>query len=208
MVQNNVTNQSIKIYSDNKSFMWSNNETLLFVADRDGRLVADYDLCSGLKLMSEGDNITMYVDNDDMVSGNWTLLANKYSEDFPVEKIVVHGRNETGSSTRTFDSETPWKNCGSGFFVTRQEREQRLDLCKECPFFNTKDMTCDVDDNPVLKTTKEKDGLCPKNKWGDRQRINDEIEARGGITYENTVIDQTDQTAFEEELAIFLGESS
>ena len=200
----------VEIYKDDKKFMWTNNETFLCVFDENDNFITDYDLCSGLKLMEKDDKIIFYVNEDDMVQGKWKLFANRISEDFSSEKIIISGESFVGLKTRNFNDNLPWvENCGPGKFVTRSEREKRLNICKTCPLFDVKNMTCNVNLQLVLDTTRDADKYCPEDKWGEKDRILAEVNEREGLTEERAVaaaslIDRQNQLDFENELEEFL----
>jgi len=200
MVQGELIMDIVEIYKDGTQFMWPNNKTFLCVFDENDNLVTDYDLCSGLKLMQKDNEIIMYVNEDEMVSGKWTLFATRTNKDLSTKEIVIHGYSEVGSKKRIFDKEFPWSNCGPGDFVSREEREKRLNLCKECPLFDYQNMTCTVDKELVLDITREKDQYCPKEKWGEKQRVLSEVTIREGL------IDAKNQKDFEEDLEKYLEE--
>jgi len=200
----------VEIYRDDIKFMWSNNETFLCVFDKNNNFITDYDLCSGLKLMQNDDKIVFYINENEMVQGNWKLFATRISEDFSSEKIIISGENLLGSKTRKFNNDLPWaENCGPGKFVTRSEREKRIDICKQCPLFDVQNMTCSVNLQSVLDMTRHADKYCPEDKWGDKARVFSEVNEREGLTAEramaaSALIDKQDQSDFENELEEFL----
>ena len=200
----------VEIYRDDIKFMWSNNETYVCVFDENNNFVTDYDLCSGLKLMQEDDEMIFYINENEMVQGAWKFFANRISEDFSSEKIVISGENSLGSKTRNFNNDLPWsENCGPGKFVTRSEREKRLDICKRCPLFNVENMTCSVNLQSVLDLTRHADKYCPEDKWGEKARVLAEVDEREGLTAERAMaapalITKQDQSDFEAELEDFL----
>lgn len=190
--------------------MWTNNETFLCVFDENGKFITDYDLCSGLKLMKKDNKMVFYVNEDEMVQGKWKLFANRISKDFSSEKIVISGESVVGSKTRKFDNNLPWaENCGPGKFVTRSEREKRLNICKECPLFDMQNMTCSVNLQSVLEATRDANKYCPEDKWGNKDKVFAEVEEREGLTEERAIaaaalIDKQNQSDFEKELEEFL----
>jgi hypothetical protein len=195
----------VEIYEDDIKFMWDNNKTFLCVFDKNNNFITDYDLCSGIKLMKKDDRIIFYVYENEIVQGKWIFFADRVSEDYSREKLVIYGESAVGLKTRKFNDTLPWKNCGSQKFVTRSEREKRLSICKECPFFNIEKMTCNVDSQLVLDSTRGADRTCPEGKWGERDRILAELSEQEGFTQEPAYIIETqDQLDFENELEEFL----
>jgi hypothetical protein len=124
------------------------------------------------------------------------------------EKIKVEGFKEGEVKAKVFSEKGPWlDNCSSDEQVSKEEKEKRISICTECPFFNSLDMTCTINNRIVLESTKYKGLLCPKGKWGDKEtedRMLKEGLANGEIVMPSVVIDKNDQLDFETELEEFL----
>ena len=200
----------VEIYKDEPNTVWVNDETFLCVFNNENVLIADYDFCSGLKIMQNNKNMTIFINDSDLPSGKWILLATKINiEENLKEKIKVEGFKEGEVTAKVFSDEGPWlDNCGPDERVSREEREERISICSECPFFNSIDMICTVNNRIVLESTKYKGLLCPKGKWGDQETIDRMLKEgleSGEIVMPNAiVIDEQDQSNFEADLEDFL----
>jgi hypothetical protein len=200
----------INIHKDIPNTMWQNDETFLCVFDENNKLVADYDFCTGLKLMQDDKEMTIYMVDDDLVTGRWVFFTTKVSESnngLVRERIKVEGVKSGYPTSKIFNEEYPWNvNCGPGNYVSRKEREERLSICKSCPLFDSKNMKCTVDEKTVLQSTKFEDSYCPEEKWGDMEKIFAEAsEKQGGIIMPvGPKIDPIEQEEFEQELEKFL----
>ena len=200
----------VEIYKDEPNTVWVNDETFLCVFNNENVLIADYDFCSGLKIMQNNKNMTIFINDRDLPSGKWILLATKINiEENLKEKIKVEGFKEGEVTAKVFSDEGPWlDNCGPDERVSREEREERISICTECPFFNSIDMICTVNNRIVLESTKYKGLLCPKGKWGDQETIDRMVKEgleSGEIVMPNAImIDEQDQSNFEADLEDFL----
>ena len=200
----------VEIYKDEPNTVWVNDETFLCVFNNENVLIADYDFCSGLKIMQNNKNMTIFINDSDLPSGKWILLATKINiEENLKEKIKVEGFKEGEVTAKVFSDEGPWlDNCGPDERVSREEREERISICTECPFFNSIDMICTVNNRLVLESTQYKGLLCPKGKWGDQETIDRMLKEgleSGEIVMPNAiVIDEQDQSNFEADLEDFL----
>jgi hypothetical protein len=156
----------INIHKDLSNTIWQDDKTFLCVFDNEGNLIADYDFSSGLKIIQNEKEMTIYISEDDLVSGRWVFFATKVFENKDeIKKIKVEGIKTGDTVKKIFDEEYPWKdNSIMGKHVSRKEREDRLDVCKSCPLLNLEDMTCSVDHQLVLNLTKFEDSYCPENK--------------------------------------------
>jgi hypothetical protein len=192
----------IELYKDSPNTLWQNDETFLCVFDEKENLIADYDLCTGLKLMQGEKDMTIYINEDDLVSGKWILLATKtkiIDGEHIKTKIRANGFKEEGGSLDIFKENDPWsKNCGSQDYVSRQERERRLSICKGCPLFNKDDMLCSINNQIVLQTTKYQNEYCPEDKWGNKEDVFQRLAENGLIP--RIEIDKEEQDRFESEL--------
>ena len=200
----------VEIYKDEPNTVWVNDETFLCVFNNENVLIADYDFCSGLKIMQNNKNMTIFINDRDLPSGKWILLATKINiEENLKEKIKVEGFKEGEVTAKVFSDEGPWlDNCGPDERVSREEREERISICTECPFFNSADMICTINNRIVLESTKYKGLLCPKGKWGDQETMDRMLKeglANGDIMMPvGETIDKQDQSDFEADLEEFL----
>jgi hypothetical protein len=200
----------IELYSDKPNTIWKNSETFLCVFDNENNLISDYDFRTGLKLVQDEKKMTIYIADSDLVPGKWILFATKVFDEELEEAVRVEGKKDGEPREVVFNDKRPWDwNYSSEPHVSRQEREDRLSVCKSCPFFNIEDMKCEVDGKMVLETTKNVNGYCPEEKWGDKKRIDmerlAENLARGDIILpKGPNIDKEDQAEFENELEEYL----
>jgi hypothetical protein len=189
----------VELYSDDIDTVWNDQETFLCVLDENNNLIADYDFRTGLKLLKNDKKFTIYVNNDDLVPGKWILFVTKIYEKKPNETVKVEGNKEGVFEKRIFEEDRPWDfGYSNQLHVSRQERENRLSVCKSCPFFNIENMTCEVDGENVLDKTKYLDKYCPEEKWGDKEAVMKKMSRNATIIY------QQDQQDFESELEEYL----
>ena len=67
----------VKIYRDEPNTTWVNDETFLCVFNSENVLIADYNFCSGLKIMQNDKDMTIFINDIDLPSGKWILFATK-----------------------------------------------------------------------------------------------------------------------------------
>ena len=200
----------VEIYKDEPNTVWVNDETFLCVFNNENVLIADYDFCSGLKIMQNNKNMTIFINDIDLPSGKWILFATKINtQDNLRETIKVEGFKEGEVAAKEFNEEGPWlNNCSPDEQVSKEEREERISICTECPFFNSADMICTINNRIVLESTKYKGLLCPKGKWGDQETMDRMLKeglANGDIMMPvGETIDKQDQSDFEADLEEFL----
>lgn len=201
----------INIHKDKANTIWKNDETFLCVFDNNNNLLADYDFCTGLKLMQDDKEMTIFINDENLVSGNWVFFATKINTANRTqvkERIKVSGFKGGSLDKFDIDDEYPWSNnCGPGKYISKKERDDRLSVCKSCPLFDLNNMTCTVDEKMVLQSTKYEDSYCPKEKWGDKAAVLAEISERmqGSIIMPQAIkIDQQEQDEFEAELEKYL----
>ena len=200
----------VEIYKDEPDTVWVNDETFLCVFNNENVLIADYDFCSGLKIMQNNKNMTIFINDIDLPSGKWILFATKINtQDNLRETIKVEGFKEGEVAAKEFNEEGPWlNNCSPDEQVSKEEREERISICTECPFFNSADMICTINNRIVLESTKYKGLLCPKGKWGDQETMDRMLKeglANGDIMMPvGETIDKQDQSDFEADLEEFL----
>jgi hypothetical protein len=202
---------TINIYKDKANTVWENDETFLCVFDNNNNLISYYDFCTGLKLMQDDKEMTIFINSDDLALGKWTFFGTKVvvkNKKELKEKVKVDGiKNEKPQNNAKIYS-WPNENCGPGKFVSKKEREERISICKQCPLFDLQNITCTINEKIILKTTKYEHEYCPKEKWGDKDRImaNHAASAKAqGIFVPNPVqIDAQEQADFEAELEGYL----
>ena len=200
----------VEIYKDEPDTVWVNDETFLCVFNNENVLIADYDFCSGLKIMQNNKNMTIFINDIDLPSGKWILFATKINtQDNLRETIKVEGFKEGEVAAKEFNEEGPWlNNCSPDEQVSKEEREERISICTECPFFNSADMICTINNRIVLESTKYKGLLCPKGKWGDQETMDRMLKeglANGDIIMPvGETISKQDQSDFEADLEDFL----
>jgi hypothetical protein len=193
----------VRIYRDEPNTTWLNDETFLCVFNSQNVLIADYDFCSGLKIMQNDKDMTIFINDIDLPSGKWILFATKINiESNLKERIKAEGFKEGEVAVKEFNEKGPWlDNCSSDELVPKEEREERLLICAECPLFDLTSMRCTVSDRIVLESTKYKNVICPQRKWGDF----DNLVASGQVANPTTTtIDKQDQLDFEADLEDFL----
>jgi len=200
----------IEIYKDTVETMWKNSETFLCVFDDKNNLLADYDFCTGLKLMQDEQDMIIFIKDEDLIAGRWVFFATKVNKDNISEKIQVDGKKDGVQEEVVFSDKYPWSdNCGPGNYVSRKERQERVSVCISCPLFDSKNMTCTVDNVLILESTKSADSFCPEEKWGDKEavmaRAIEEAIKDGDIIMPSGVNGYPeDQSVFEEDLDKYL----
>lgn len=194
-----------------------NDSTFLCVYDESGAIVADYSLCTGLRLVQGDGDLDIYINSDDLVPGRWMLQVGGVSMSDGSDYTATYtGSSEGDLRSRVYTSDDPWSMCGPGDRVSRAERERRLIICKACPLFDATTATCSVNGSLVLDATTYKDKYCPEDLWGNKQDVVD-AEAARHQKYVEVVIAQggvpvpqgsapvpDDQAAFEAELDQYL----
>lgn len=202
--------KNIEIYKDSVETMWKDSETFLCVFDSKNNLLADYDFCTGLKLMQDENDITVFIKEEDLISGRWVFFGTKVNKDFLSEKIKINGKKEGNLETIEFTEGYPWSNnCGPGKYTSRKERQERVSVCMSCPLFDSKNMTCTVDETLILQSTKYQDKFCPEGKWGDKESVmaeilEDALDNGDIIMPKGEKIRPEEQENFEEELDKYL----
>lgn len=182
--------------------------TFLTVVNDAGDLIADYSLCTGLRLMQEENNWVVYINDHDLVPGKWTLFVDPLEEGVPSQKVV--GVKHGDPASRLLP-EFPWSNCGTVPRVSSAERASRLAVCQSCPLFDAETMKCGESGKYLLDATTRDDEFCPQELWGDKEAVLqarvDKAIADGNVPEPDTStgsISAEDQQAFEAELAAFL----
>lgn len=188
-----------------------NDKTSLCVYDESGSLIADYDFCTGLRLIKSHDSMSIYINDADLVPGQWSLLLTTVGEGRQENTAKFLG-NKSGDPIDRIVAESPWMNCAPGPRVTWEERQSRLAMCLSCPLFNGSSMTCTKSGRAVLDVTTRADEYCPEGLWGDKQTVDEarvlEAEELGLPVAPATpaaVFTAADQAAFEAELDDYLG---
>jgi len=199
----------IYLHTISKESVIRNDQTSLCVFNEDGNLVATYDFCTGLRLLRTEHGVTVYIHEVDLIPGPWVLLVAVHSESNDVTTTRIEGTHEGPQAAHVLLDDNPWDGCLPGDRVGRVEREERLSLCKSCPFLNLTTMTCAVSEKPVLDETTKADTYCPQELWGDKQKVladlTEQSKELGLVSNEQTtVINSQDQLEFEDELANYL----
>jgi hypothetical protein len=163
---------TIDLYTLPDDTMIQDHATHLWVCDEDGTLIADYGLCTGLRLIKKSDGLTIYINDVDLVPGAWTLRVTTDADGETLTSIV-EGLKEGPPASRIYSSDQPWDGCGSGERVSKVERDRRLSLCKSCPLLDPDSMTCTVSGKSVLDATTRVPEFCPEDLWGNKQDVLD-----------------------------------
>lgn len=198
----------VELHSVPKDTVLSSSRTFLTVVDDSGALVADYSLCTGLRLLQDEDNWIVYINEADLVPGTWTLFLDTTDEAESPQRVT--GVKE-GDPVPRLLPEFPWSNCGTVPRVSNNERSSRLAVCQSCPLFEQDTMACGQSGKFVLDVTTRDDEFCPQELWGDKEAVLqarvDKAIADGNVPEPDTStgsISAEDQQAFEAELAAFL----
>jgi len=185
------------------------DETSLCVFDEYNNLKADYDLTTGLRLLLDGESLTVYIHNKDLVPGAWVLFVGLMTAEFTKESDTVQGFTEGTPVPRDYNSESPWDSRQNFTGVTLAERERRLSICALCPLLDTASMTCTVSNKLVTNVTTIDNQYCPEDKWGNKQQVMDEAFQlaldKGEIALPTPIsVEKEDQAQFEAELNSYL----
>ena len=185
------------------------DETSLCVFDENNNLKADYDFTTGLRLLLDGENLTVYIHNSDLVPGAWVLFVGFMTADLIRKSDRVEGFTEGTSVPRDYESESPWDDRKNFIGVNLVERERRLSICASCPLLDTASMICTVSNKLVTNVTTIGNQYCPEDKWGNKQQVMDEAFQRaldnGEVTLPTPIsVEKEDQAQFEAELNSYL----
>lgn len=200
----------INLYTVSENTILKNDETFLCVFDESGKLIGDYDFCTGLRLLKKSNRLIIYVNDADLISGSWTLFLTELDENLAAVTTKIEGSKEGSPSSRHFINDNPWDNCSPGYeHVTIKERQERVAICAECPLLDRETMKCTISGKLVLDVTTKADEFCPEELWGDKQRVLSAISERAlaqGLVpdVEGPVVTTNDQALFESELDDFL----
>jgi len=199
----------LKMHSVPVGTMLENETTFLCVFDEDNNFIADYDFCTGLRLIQEEQTLVIYINENDLVPGSWVLFVTTVDENYVKTKSKVKGTKEGLPRTRIHTSQNPWDGCGAGEKVSLAERDSRITVCASCPLLNAIDMVCSVSGKSVTDATTRKEQFCPEDKWGNKEQVLNDIAefalANNMVQFpQGFTIDTSDQIAFEEELASYL----
>lgn len=202
--------------------VWFDAKTFLFVFDNNGKQIADYDLSSGLKLISDKKNMTIFIYDEDLIPGKWKFLGTKLiqkNNKLVEEKISADGYKEGKLSKRKYDNKNPWDIAQLGTFnesinqgISVKEREKRINICRDCPFFIHEDGICSINNDLVIQTTKLKYEYCPEEKWGNKEESIEyklSLKQRSPnaddiIITNQAMINNKEQITFENELEEYL----
>lgn len=193
--------------------VWHDGKTFLCVFDKNNKQIADYDFSSGLKLIQDGNNMTVFIYDKDLVPGRWEFFGTKIvqkNDKLIEEKIKIKGNKNGKPFIRKYDTENPWNNRGGLFneYVSSSEREKRIKICRSCPLFVNLDGTCSINGDLVIETTKQKYRYCPEEKWGNKKESNEKAASQvpqGDIRMSHLIVpNPNEQEDFENELEEYL----
>lgn len=201
----------VELYKDKISSIWHDGKTYLAVFDDNDKMIADYDLSSGIKILQDDDTITFFITEEELVPGTWKFFGTKViqqNEKNIEEKVQSSGKLEGDSRERVYLEEDPWNTRRvEGEYVSSKEREERMDICRSCPFFISEDGTCSINGNFVIESTRHVYSFCPEEKWGDKELVIERMSVapEGDIILpEAVVIAEEEQSEFEAELEEYL----
>jgi len=165
--------KTVNIYESAKNTIWNEGKTFLIVFDENGDQIEDYDLATGLKIIQDDKKSTIFINDEDLVSGTWKFFGTRAREISPAvieEKVESEGFKEKGEPVWPSVNEDPWTGRRVfGSFVSLSKRNERIDICRSCPFFIKTIGECSVDGKSVIESTKQKNSYCPVEKWGDKK---------------------------------------
>ena len=203
---------TVELHTVPDDVLIKNEESSLCVYDAAGRLMADYDFCTGLRLLKTDEGMTVYVNDGDLVPGSWVLRLMTMSDDRETTTLTRIEGTKAGTPTkRVIKAEYPWANCGNGARIANVERRRRLAVCMSCEFLNHVTMSCtQAPDFWVLDETTRADSFCPKDLWRNRQAV---VDAKASKAIADGLVDPAagptitaeDQAQFEAELDAFFG---
>lgn len=201
----------VELYKDKSSSIWHDGKTYLAVFDDNDKMIADYDLSSGIKILQDNDTITFFITEEELVPGAWKFFGTKVfqkNEKNIEEKVESSGKLEGNVRERVYAEEDPWNTRRvEGEYVFSKEREERMDICRSCPFFISEDGTCSINGNFVIESTRHVYSFCPEEKWGDKQLVTEKMSSNpeGDIILpEASVVLEEEQSEFEAELEEYL----
>lgn len=93
--------------------IWYDAKTFLFVFDENEKQIADYDFSSGLKLLTDGENITIFIYDKDLVPGKWIFVGTQLIQknDNKIEKkIKIEGYKEGKYLTTEYNPKNIWND--------------------------------------------------------------------------------------------------
>lgn len=194
-------------YDNDPSLAWNDQQTYLCVYDKKNIQIADYDFDTGIKLMLSENKIKVYIEDSNLVTGDWTffgvLSTIKNGKIVDRQEIEISGSEQGTASSRIYDDNDPWRfDYRPGTYILASEREQRISICRTCPFFNRKGF-CESNNTLAIERTKMKIGFCPEGKWGSEAEAAEAYQKE--FVGENAVASiANDQKEFEAELEQFL----
>lgn len=200
---------TVELHTIPEDTLLRNDGTFLCVFDEENNLVADYDFCTGLRLLQTDDGLSIYVNDSDLVPGTWSLFVTYLGESVEPETVKVKGVKEGSPVERELVSEFPWNDCGPGVRVSKDERQRRLSTCLSCPLLDRDSMMCTASGKSVLDATTREDQYCPEDYWGNKQSVLDTVSAHalesGLVTPRvGPSFEANEQAQFESELDLFL----
>lgn len=199
----------VDLHTTPENTMIKNDETFLWVRDETGAVIADYDFCTGLRLIQRDEGLTIYVNDSDLVPGSWTLSVTTLDANAEPSLTTTWGTKDGVPAPRDLSSDNPWDGCAPGEHVSVVERDRRLSLCKSCPLLDSESLTCSVSGKPVFDTTTRVDQFCPEDLWGNKQDVLAVVAAQaladGSVAPRiGPAFESEEQAQFESELDQFL----
>jgi hypothetical protein len=201
----------VEICKQPKDVVWNDDKTFLCIFDNNGNQIEDYDFYSGLRLMLDGNYIKIFIHDEDLVSGKWKFFGTKsFQKDGKTveEKVFFSGEKIEKNIKRKYENKNPWgiTRGVKDQYVSAQEREKRMGVCRKCPMFVNFDGTCSVDGSLSILETKKRYSYCPEEKWGNKKKSIEKMKSEypSDIINYNVNVDPTDQKNFEDELEEYL----
>jgi hypothetical protein len=180
---------------------WVMSETILYVFNEKNEYAADYDLYTGLFFeLDENNNWFISIEEEDLVPGFWKFSGMYVEENGPISEkrkfVKYEGFKEGETRKRIYKEEFPWDFSSSKLSaVSAKEREERMEICRSCPFFNNEKVSCNKNNDLLHYKTKVAEAFCPEGFWGT---FNDKI-----IFFQSYEVFD-DQEDFEKELDEYL----
>lgn len=194
----------IEIYRTQKNTIWNDSSTYLIVFDKKGNQIEDYDFYTGLKMIEENNEIIIFIEDENLVSGVWKFFGTKIKiiESKTIkENVFSEGFKDGNKKNRNFLKESPWNTYNTSIkYVSFNERKKRIKICRSCPFFVNSTGECLSDGKNVIQSTKIEKSYCPEQKWGNKEKSQTVIQDEKKV---DTILKEN-QKEFEDELDKYL----
>jgi len=199
----------VEICEEDLSTIWNDSKTFLLVFDEKNKQIADYDFSNGLNLLQKENSLVVFFNEEDIVPGKWKFVGTKIIEkNKKIFEETVEVFGEKSGKYTVKKNKNPWKeNRTWGEYISFEEREKRIKICRNCEFFNQLDGVCSINNVFVLEFTKHKYYYCPENKWGDKEESEKYATQKfynDSSLLKNVTINEQDQQNFESELEEYL----